>query len=387
MRILIITGKGGVGKTSIAAATAVRASRSGKKTLVMSTDAAHSLADAFGRELSNEPVRIAKNLWGQEIDARHELERNWGHIRSLIRTNLQSRGIDSVLAEEVSIFPGMDELFSLLLLKDHYQKGDYGVIVIDCAPTASTIRKLSFPEVGNWYLRRIFPVHKAVARVARPVVKKLCDVTLPDQKAFESIKSLIQSFDGMKEILTDPQQTTIRLVVNLEKMVIKEAQRAYTYLNVFGYSVDAVFVNKVLPETVTDGYFDRWKRLHKKYLGEVKASFPALPIFKCKLFEREMVGTAALGQMADHIFDKQDPTDVFCDRRPMNIERKSGNYLLRWYLPSLTKEKIDLFTRGPELILQTPSCSRNMVMPQVLVGKKIKEAEMKEQELLITFTA
>jgi len=263
MRIIIVTGKGGVGKTSIAAATALRASKMGLKTLVMSTDSAHSLTDCFDLQLTAEPVPICDNLYGQEVDARNELLKNWGNIKKFVSSTLESRGVDNIVAEELSVFPGMEELFSLLLVKRYYWEGFYDLIILDCAPTDSTIRLLSFPDVLNWYLKKIFPIQRQVVKIARPVTRKALGFSLPGEGVFEDIRSFVLALDGIKDLLTDGRITTVRFVVNLEKMVIREAQRAYTYMNLFGYLVDAIFVNRVLPDEMGDPYMKRWKEIQK----------------------------------------------------------------------------------------------------------------------------
>ena len=387
MRILIITGKGGVGKTSVAAATAVKTSQLGKKTIVLSTDPAHSLSDSFDVKLGPEPVKVADNLYAQEIDSKRELEKNWGKIQNVIRENLNSRGIDSVLAEEVSIFPGMDELFSLLLVKEYYLQKKYEVIIIDCAPTGETIKHLSFPEVGKWYLKKIFPLQKLMTKVARPLAKKIYDVTLMDSSDFDSLKDLIQSLDGIKELLSDPDITSIRFVVNLEKMVIKEAQRAYSYMNIFGYPVDCIYVNKIFPDSIKDPYFSRWKSLHKKYLGEVKESFDPLPIFRINLFDHEVVGIDSLKMMADHIYGETDPLEVFCKVKTIEVIEENDTFFLKWKIPFVKKEEIDLYTRGDELVLNGQGYVRNIILPRILIGKSIVSAKYEDEFLKIKFGA
>jgi arsenite-transporting ATPase len=385
MRVIIVTGKGGVGKTSVAAAMALRASRLGLKTLVMSTDSAHSLADCFDLRLTAEPASIGDNLYGQEVDARSELLKNWGNMKKFISSALQSTGVDNIVAEELSVFPGMEELFSLFLVKRYYQEGIYDLVILDCAPTDSTIRLLSFPDVLNWYLKKIFPIQRQVAKIARPVTKKALGFSLPDEGVFEDIRSFILALDGIKELLTDSTITTIRFVVNLEKMVIREAQRAYTYMNLFGYLVDAVFVNRLLPDEMGDPYMRHWKAIQKEYYGLVEEFFSPSRLFKAKLFDKEMLGLERLDEFGLHIFGNANPADVFCDRKPMIITRANGDYLLSWHIPGVTKDDIDMWTKGENLILKTPKYMRNMLLPAVLAGKSIKGASFKDDYLKITF--
>lgn len=386
MRIIIVTGKGGVGKTSIAAAMALRAARQGLKTLVMSTDSAHSLSDCFDCPLGSEPVAIDRNLYGQEVDARTELLKNWGNIRRFISSTLEARGVDNIVAEELSVFPGMEELFSLLLVKRYYQEKSYDLIILDCAPTDSTIRLLSFPDVLSWYLKKIFPIQRQVAKIARPLAKKALDFSLPGEGVFEDIRSFILALDGVKELLTDSRITTVRFVVNLEKMVIKEAQRAYTCMNLFGYLVDAIFVNRILPEEMNDTYMERWKEIQKGYLRQVEESFSSARLFSARLFDREMIGLERLDEFGRHIFTAANPCERFCEVRPMTISRKNGDYLLHWYIPGVQKNEIDLWMKGEDLIVKTPKYMRNMVLPAVLAGKKISAAVFQDDCLKITFT-
>lgn len=385
MRIVIVTGKGGVGKTSISAATAYKASQLGLKTLVMSTDQAHSLGDSFDCQLGGEAQKIAKNLYAQEIDVRAELYKHWNHIKDFIRNTFQSRGIDNILAEELSVFPGMDELFSILILKDLYINNAYDLVIMDCAPTAATIRQLSFPEVGSWYLKKIFPIQRNAVKIARPIAQSLYDVQLPGEGVFENIENIVTALTGMKEILANPEITSIRFVINLEKMVIKEAQRAFTYMNLFGYNVDGIFVNKIFPQDLEEGYFNRWKKLQKDYTETVYSSFSPVPIFKANLFDQEIVGFEMLEKLANHIFEDKNPAEIFYKDKPIEIKADNGNYILEWRMSSLNKNEIELWTKGEELILQTPQYSRNMILPRVLVGKDIYEAKYENDKLRIVF--
>lgn len=385
MRIIIITGKGGVGKTSMAAATALKASKMGLKTLVMSTDAAHSLSDCFGLPLAAEPALISHHLYGQEVDARSELLKNWGNIKKFISSTLQAKGVDNIVAEELSVFPGMEELFSLLLVKRYNEKKSYDLIILDCAPTDSTIRLLSFPDVLNWYIKKIFPIQRQVARIARPLAKKAFDFNLPDEGAFEDIRALVLALDGVKELLSDPRITTVRFVVNLEKMVIREAQRAYTYMNLFGYMVDAIFVNRVYPDEMSNGYMAQWKTLQKDYYRWIEESFSSARIFTAKLFDREMIGLERLDEFGLHMFGTVNPTEVFCKQKPIKIIRENDGYALSWRLPGVDKDDLEMWTKGEELMIKTPTCMRNMVLPSVLTGKKIASASLKEGYLKIIF--
>jgi len=385
MRIIIMTGKGGVGKTSIAAATAVRTARMGLKTLVMSTDAAHSLSDVFEQKIGADPTYLAENLDGQEVDARRELLSHWVNIRRFISSTMKARGIESAVAEELSVFPGMEEIFSILLVKKYYEEGRYDTVILDCAPTGSTIRLLSFPEVLTWYLEKIFPIQRNVMRIARPVAKSMKNIELPDEGVFDDIRNFILSLDGIKEILTDNSITTVRFVLNLEKMVIREIQRAYTYMNLFGYTVDAVMVNRVFPEALDSAYLSNWKSLQSEYMTYVEKAFSPTRLFKAELFDREILGVESLNTFGESIFGSGNPAASYSHSKPITIEESNGEYLLHWKLPGLSRDDIELLTRGEELIIHAPPFMRTMMMPSMLVGKEIAGAKYSEGSLTVTF--
>jgi len=387
VRILIITGKGGVGKTSISAATAVKCAELGKSTLVMSTDSAHSLSDSFDLPIGSEPVKLSENLYGQEIDAGKELQRHWKDIQNFIKTTLESRGIDNILAEEISVFPGMEELFSLLTLKEYYRTGKYDVVIIDCAPTADTIRKLSFPEVGKWYLKTIFPIQRQAAKIAGPVVKGLYGVQLPTEDVFASVKNLILALDGMKELLCDERTTSIRFVVNPEKMVIKEAQRAYTYMNLFGYWVDAIFINRIYPQEIHDSYFGKWKMLQEKYLKTIEESFPSIKLFPVHLFDEEITGLEKLNLLGEHIYGNSNPAQIFTEGKSIEIQEKipKEKYCLSVKMPCVDKKDLDMWVKGDELIIKTNSYKRNLILPRMLTSMTLQGAKFEDEKLNILF--
>ncbi|MFP4496641.1 MAG: ArsA family ATPase [Vulcanimicrobiota bacterium] len=385
MRILVITGKGGVGKTTVAASTAVLAARKDIKTLVMSTDPAHSLSDSFNTQIGSIPLEIDKNLFAQEIDTRAELEKHWGNIKKFISSSLQSRGVQSTVADEISIFPGMQELFSLLLLKKYYEQNTFDLLILDCAPTDATIRLLSFPEAGQWYLQKIFPVQKNVAKFAKPLVDKMYDVKLPDRGVFDDIENLVVALAGIKKILCNHDITTIRFVVNLEKMVINEAKRAFTYMNLYDYLVDGIYINKIFPDSIKDSYFDSWKKIQRKYQSEVEQSFPTRKIFKAALLDSEIVGLDMLSKFGEAVYDSMNPAKIFCRDKPIIIDKDEQGYSLKWKLPGVEKSNLDLFIRGDELVIQAGQYQRNMILPGVLMGKSISKAKFEGEYLKIEF--
>jgi arsenite/tail-anchored protein-transporting ATPase len=385
MRIILYTGKGGVGKTSVAAATALRAARLGYKTLAMSTDAAHSLGDSFDRPLGGEIVPIVDNLWGQEIDVFRETEAHWGTLENYIKILMAWRGIDEVLAEEMAILPGMEELAGLVHLINYYQQAEYDVIVVDCAPTGETLRLLSFPDVTRWWLHRIFPIQRTAARIARPVLKRVTDLPFPEDEVFEALKDMFEKLDHIREILTDAATCSVRLVLNPEKMVIKESQRTFTYLNLYGYATDLVICNRLIPEDVTDAYFSNWKDSQERYYALVEEAFSPLPILKAPLMEQEVVGMKMLERFADALYGDGDPTRVYFEGQRQDIRQEDGGYVLTLMLPFSRKEDIQLSQVGDELIVHVGNQKRNIILPRALAGLASEGAKLEGDRLTIRF--
>src|SRR2546427_9117282 len=319
VRILLFTGKGGVGKTTVAAATAARSAAAGRRTLVMSTDPAHSLADSFDIPLTPHAEEIAPNLWAEQIDAQERLEANWRDIQEFVIAFLNWAGVDAIEAEELSVIPGLDEIFSLTDVKRHVDSEQYDLLVVDCAPTAETLRLLSLPEAMNWYIERIFPVERRVVKAVRPLLTRITSMPIADDRIFAAIERLHRNLDGVRQLLTNERMSSIRLVVNPEKMVIAEARRTYTYLALFGYRVDAVVVNRIIPAEVNDPYFGKWKDIQAEHLRTVEESFQPVPILPVRLFDREMVGLDLLGEMAAEVYGEVDPTEMLHLDEPIRI--------------------------------------------------------------------
>ena len=385
MRILLYTGKGGVGKTSVAAATALRCADLGYRTVVVSTDAAHSLADSFDTHIGNEPVEIAPRLKGQEIDVLHQMEQYWGTVQTWLSTVLTWRGIDELIADEASILPGMDELASLLQIVNLHDSGDYDVIIVDCAPTGETLRFLSLPEVAKWYLSHVFPFQRQTVRLAGPLIRSITDLPIPDDNVFDAIKDLILQLDRMHQLLAEPEKSSVRLVLNPEKMVIKEAQRTFTYLNLYGYSTDLIVSNRIIPASVGDQYFIAWKDAQTRYGGLVEEAFSPLPIFKVPLMDQEVVGIEMLRKMAGAIYGEADPAKLFYAGHPQSIDKVDGGYRLKIRLPFISKEDVKLARSGDELAISIGNFRRNVILPRALALLEVKQAKFEEDALVLAF--
>ncbi len=385
MRVILYTGKGGVGKTTVSAATAVLASELGHKTIVLSTDAAHSLSDAFSIQIGNTPQKLKENLYGQEIDIYKEIADNWGKIESYVKTLLQSQGLDELMSDELATLPGMEELFSLLKLLEFKQDGNYDTIIIDCAPTASTIRLLSFPEIFQWYMDKFFNIGRKIAKIVRPAAERITRIPFPKDEVYGSIEKLYLKMIKIKGLLLDSNITTIRLVINPEKMVINESQRAYTYLNMFGFTVDALVVNKVYPQEINNSYLSNWLGIQDKHIKHIARVFHGTPIFKSILYDREMVGIASLLKFAQGLFKEDDPTTCFNKDAPIKISKKGDHFLLMIKMPGVKKEDIGLITSGDELIIKIKNFQRNLMLPRALQTRQIKEATIEGDWLKIVF--
>jgi len=387
VRVILYTGKGGTGKTSVAAASALRCAELGNRTLVMSTDPAHSLGDSFDLELGPKPEKVAKNLWAHEVSALHEMERHWQKLHDYAAKVFATQGLDEVMAEEVATPPGMDEIASLMWIRQHAEKGDYDVLIVDCAPTGETLQLLTFPDAAKWWLDKIYPWERRAMKVARPMLQKMIEVPLPSDEVYVSLHDLLVDLEGMKQLLTDTSVTTVRIVLNLEKMVVKEAKRAYTYLSLFGYMTDCVIVNRILPEGLRDEFFKGWQKIHGKYRLEVERSFAPLPILSVPLFDTEVVGTRMLGRMADSIYGDTDPAQRLFLGSPQRIEKIGGEYVLALKLPFMEKSDIDLSRHDGELSIKVGAYRREVSLPRVLAGRPTVGAAMEGDELKVRFGA
>jgi arsenite-transporting ATPase len=382
---MLYTGKGGVGKTTVSAATAVRCAQRGYRTVVLSTDLAHSLADSFDTKLGPEPQLIADNLWAQESDIYYNLDRYWHTVQKWINALFAWRGVDELVAGELAVLPGMDELANLLWIDTHQKSGKFDVIIVDCAPTGETLRLLSFPEIARWWVEKLLPLHRRMAAIARPVVRTWIGMPLPEDEVYASVQDLFEQLDGMHAALVDPDTTTVRLVLNPEKMVIKEAQRTYTYLNLFGYPTDLVICNRVLPASVQDEYFSEWKAAQAGYRAQVEENFAPLPIVDVPLFGKEIVGLPALSEMAQAVYGDYDPTEIRFRGRTQSTEQTDTEYILRLRLPFAGKDDLHLLTSGDELVVRVGSQKRNVILPRALVGLPIHGAKFEGDTLAVRF--
>ena len=384
-RIILYTGKGGVGKTTLSALTGLLCSEWGYKTLVLSTDPAHSLGDSLDMPLSPEPVEVAPGFFAQEIDIYYSIQKYWGELKNYIRELFRWRGIDDTMAEELSVLPGMDEVAGFLWVNHHYQSGIYDVIVIDSAPTGETLRLLSLPEVARWWVERLLPIHRKVVGTLRPAIRLVSDIPLPREETYDAVEVLLTRLDEIHQLLSNPEITSIRLVVNPEKMVIKESQRAYTYFCLYGYPVDAVIVNRKIESNGFITLSEQVRRQVEEYLSWIHFSFSPLPIFTAPLMEGEVVGLNALKSLGKLIFGSQNPAQVFYSGHPMRVEKSRKGYTMVLYLPFVEKSAISLLQRGDEVVLQSGSFRRNLFLPRILQGLTIEGAELKDSHLHIHF--
>jgi arsenite/tail-anchored protein-transporting ATPase len=385
VRIILYSGKGGVGKTSLSAATAVLSARRGRKTLVVSTDAAHSLADALDVPVGSSPTPIAPHLDALEIDVNHELSSHWGVIQEFLTRFMTFKGVDEAVAEEMAILPGMEELFSLLKVKGYAEARAYDLVVIDCAPTGETVRMLGVPEILNFYFKRIFPIQRTVLRSVRPVAQRVTDLPLPSDDVLQAVKAVYDELEGMGPLLQDPARSSIRIVLNPERMVINESQRLYTYLNLFGFPVDAVIANRVLPPEARSGYFDRWFEIQGRHLAEAREAFEPLPFLEARLFDREMVGLPLLDEFARAVFGDGDPAAVLFREKPVEVKKEGKGYALYIRLPFAEKEKIQVWTKGEELVVQVDNQRRHVLLPRTLASRRLLGAAFADQRLRVGF--
>lgn len=384
-RILLFTGKGGVGKTTVAAATALRCAANGLRTLVLSTDAAHSLGDALEVPLDSEPRRVADGLWAEQLDPTERFEEVWGEVQAYLTEVMDWAGLDTIEAEELATIPGLDEIFSLTDIKRHATSGSWDVLVVDCAPTAETIRLLSLPDVLSWYMERLFPVGRRVTRLARPLISAVTSMPVPGDNVFAATRHFYDRLDGVRSLLTDPAHASVRLVVNPERLVIAEARRTATYLSLFGYRVDAVIANRLLPDEITDPWFKAWKESHAEHLAAIEAGFAPVPVLRAELAAGELTGEGELRCFADELYGELDAADVLHLDEPLRIEVRGQDYLLRLALPFADRDELELGRNGAELQVRVGPYRRALMLPDSLGRREVIAATLTDEGLEVSF--
>jgi arsenite/tail-anchored protein-transporting ATPase len=385
-RTILITGKGGVGKTSVAAATARRCAAAGHDTIVLSTDPAHSLADVLGLAIGSEPGRIGERLWAQQVSAQDEMERNWAAVQAWLRPLLVERGVDRISAEELTVPPGLDELFSLLALRRHHDEERFAVIVVDCAPTGETLRLLSFPDVARWWLEKVFPQQGSLLAAARPLARAMLDVSLPGDAVLDDVGRLVRGLIAMHEILRDTRHASVRLVMTPDRMVVDEARRTFTYLNLYGYLTDAVVVNRVFPEQV-GAYFEGWRERQLAALAEVRAAFAPVPVLPAPYFGEEVVGPAMLDRLGEAVFGERDAGAVLYDRVTQQLTVSEHDAHLRLDLPFAQRGDVTLKKIGLELVVRVDGHKRTLMLPPAMADFRPTGAALEDGALRVTFDA
>ena len=391
MRIILYTGKGGVGKTTIAAATGIKLAELGYKTIVISLDVAHSLRDAFDNheklvhQREEKQIQIKDNLWIQEINVQEAIVEYWNDVYGYIRSLLNRSGLDSLVAEEIAVFPGMEEICALLYINQYVREKSYDVIILDCAPTGESLRFVSIPTTLEWYMSHIFKLERNLARVAGPIIERVSSVPIPRDNYFQNIQDLFDKLEGIDGVLTDPKITTVRLVTNPEKIVIKETQRAFMYFCLYGLCIDAVIINRIFPDGVDAAYFETWKRSQQHYIEEAMDYFSDVPIWKVNLFAEEIVGEQGLHRLADTLYSEINPADQFSKERPYQFQKMGDAYQLSMRLPFLSKEEIGLTKHGDELIVTVGGFKRHIALPRTLSNKKTTGAKLTGDQLVINF--
>lgn len=384
-RVVLVTGKGGVGKTSVAAATAVRAAAQGRRVLVLSTDPAHSLGDVLDHAVGDQPVAVRHGLEAQQIDVHRRIELHWESVRDYLVELLAWGGVGEVAAEELVVLPGLDELFALLDLRNHVRAGAHDLVVVDCAPTAETLRLLALPDALRWYVRRILAPSRRMARALRPVTSRVNTVPVPEDGVFEALQRLQQDLSEVHALLQDPARSSVRLVLNPERLVVTETLRTATSLGLFGYAIDAVVVNRVLPDELTDPYLAAWKQRHAEHLATVVREFAPMPVLRAPLLADEPIGVEELGSLAAAVYGDADPTAVLHRHDPLRIDAHEGGHVLRIAVPFAGRDDVDLHRRGDELHVRVGGMKRTVPLPAVLQRAEVAGAALRDGHLEVRF--
>ena len=386
-RMILYTGKGGVGKTSVAAATARRCARSGARTLVMSTDPAHSLADVLETPIGTAPAEVAPGLWAQQVEAQVEMERHWSGVSGWLGGVLVEHGMERIAAEELTVPPGTDELFALLQLKAHAESDRWDVVIVDCAPTGETLRLLSFPDVARWWLDKVFGREAQLLSAARPFARAFLDVTLPDDEVFGEVHRLIGNLVEMHELLRDAERVSVRLVMTPDRVVVGEAMRTFTYLNLYGYLCDAVVVNRVFPREVEGTYFGAWRELQREQLELVESGFAPVPVLRAPFFETEVQGGPMLDRLGDALFEGVEPAAVLHASLSQTLTYDGDTAQLRLELPFARKGDLSLKKIGTELVVRVDGQKRTIALPPLLATMRPAKASFEDGALVVRFEA
>lgn len=384
MRILLFTGKGGVGKSTIAAGTATLAAAAGHRTLVLSTDAAHSLADAFGAPAGPEPTEVAPGLFVQQVDAQLRFEQSWAEIQSYLLRVLEVAGVDPVAAEELAVIPGAEEVLALLELRAQALGNQWDVIIVDCAPTAETLRLLALPEALGWYMERIFPMERKIVKALGPMLSRAAKMPMPEDSVFGAIERLHAELDEVHALLTGPD-ASVRIVLTPESVVLAEARRSYTMLSLFGYRVDGVVVNRIFPTQDADEWRAGWITAQAEVLEQVGESFAGLPLWRSVYRTSEPVGVAALRDLAAEVYADADPLAQPVGAGPFRITRSESGAVVHLALPHVTRDEVGLARHGDELVVSVASYRRLLTLPPGLGRHQIAGARVVDGELQVRF--
>ncbi|MGP6240411.1 ArsA family ATPase [Cuniculiplasma sp. SKW4] len=382
-RIILFTGKGGVGKTSVSAATGLLCAKEGKKTLIISTDPAHSLRDAFNKEIGSEPKKLAENLYLQEISVTEAIKKYWEKLKLYLTSLMRSQGVEGIAAEEIATLPGFDEASELLYIRQYALEGTYDVIIMDTAPTGESLKLLSFPEAFSWYMERLFPISRKTAKIMRPLMKPLLGLPIPDDTVFASIEDLYSQMRDVKDILSDSSKTTIRLVCNPDVMSFNETKRAYTYLLMYGYSVDALVINKIYSDD-TGEFLLKWRKSQNQIIEEVEDAFGDIKIYKVPMSEEEPTGTKKLEIMGKTIYGRDKPWEILSNiEPPIEFEINGDKKYVKMKVPFANKQNLELHNRGGELVVQIDNWRRVFFLPQTMANLNPSSAEFNKGKLII----
>lgn len=385
MRIILYTGKGGVGKTSVAAATACKIAGNGQKVMIMSTDQAHSLGDSLDHPLGNEPVMIRHNLYGMEIDTVMESEKAWGGLKDYIKKLLTSKTGESIEAEELLVFPGFEELFSLFKIMEIYEKGEYDALIVDCAPTGETMSLLRFPEMIEVWISRVLPLKRKALKVAGPLVERTLKIPMLEDNIFDEVESLCKKLENLRELMSNKDIVSIRIVTTPEKIVVKESKRNFSYLHLYDYNVDAVIVNKIYPKASLDGYFNQWIANQENSMQDITESFTGIPILSMEFMKNELRTVERLEQAARMIYGEINPMEVLFRDTIFTVDKVEGTYWLRIVLPFVDKKDLELVQKGEELSLSIKNQHRNFILPSKIKDKQVTGAKYEDGKLNISF--